>query len=149
LVHEIHQRHEKDGKLLLKEESYRIVGACFEVYKEKGCGFHESVYQECLRIEFEIQRIPAIEKPSIQLDYKDRKLNQTYSPDFICFGAVILELKAMTHLAEDHSAQVMNYLKSTGMRLGLLVNFGHYPKLEYVRVAAHDKWCAEPADLKS
>ncbi len=121
--------------ILFKEESYRIIGACFEVYNDQGCGFLEPVYQECLQIEFEYQRIPSIPKPSLTLSYRGRTLHQTYQPDFICFGKIIVELKAVSALADEHRAQLLNYLNATGFELGLLVNFGHYPRLEYERLA--------------
>ena len=120
--------------LLYEEESYAIIGACFEVYKQKGCGFVEQVYQECLKIEFELQTIPHVSKPELQLDYKGRDLEVKYRPDFVCFEKIIVELKAHSDLCAAHRAQVHNYLKSTGLRLGLLVNFGHHPKLEYERI---------------
>ena len=115
-------------------ESYQILGACFEVYKEKGCGFLEAVYQECLAIEFGLQQIPFVPKPMLNLTYKGQPLLQRYTPDFICFNLIIIELKAATALCDEHRAQVHNYLRATGMRVGLLVNFGHYPKLEYERI---------------
>jgi GxxExxY protein len=118
-----------------KKESYAIVGACFEVYNAKGCGFLEPVYHECLAIEFEHQRIPAISKPLLTLSYRDRVLRQVYEADFVCFAKIILELKAVSKLADEHRAQLLNYLHATGFDLGLLVNFGHYPKLEYERIA--------------
>jgi GxxExxY protein len=139
----------ENDEILFKEESYRIIGACFEVYKEKGCGFHEPVYQECLKIEFGLCGIPAIEKPGFELEYKGVKLTQTYIPDYFCFGQIIVELKAMPNLAKEHDAQVLNYLKATRKRLGLLVNFGHYPRLEYRRIVAHDHWSDEPPDLQA
>ena len=120
--------------IVFKEESYQIMGACFEVYKEKGCGFLEAVYQECLEMEFGIQTIPYSPKVALALSYKERPLKQTYQPDFVCFGMIIVELKAVTTLAPEHRAQVHNYLKATGYKLGLLINFGHYPKLEYERI---------------
>lgn len=122
-------------EIIYKKESYAIIGACFEVYNAKGCGFLEAVYQECLAIEFEHQRIPAISKPLLTLSYRDRTLKQTYEPDFICFGKIILELKTVSKLADEHRAQLLNYLHATGFELGLLVNFAHYPKLEYERIA--------------
>ena len=122
-------------ELIYKQESYAIIGACFEVYNEKGGGFLEPVYQECLGIEFEYQRIPAIPKPSLTLSYRDRILAQTYQPDFVCFEKIIVELKAVSALTDEHRAQLLNYLHATGFELGLLVNFGHYPKLEYERIA--------------
>jgi GxxExxY protein len=122
-----------ETKILFKDESYKIVGACFEVYKEKGNGFLEAVYQECLAIEFAEQGIPFIEKPRLRLDYKGRELKQTYEPDFLCFDKIIVEIKAVKQLADEHRAQAINYLKSTGKQLGLLVNFCHFPKLEHER----------------
>jgi len=123
-----------DKDILFKNESYKIIGACFEVYNEKGNGFLEAVYQECLGIEFEEQNIPFIEKPKLELQYNDRKLKQTYEPDFACFKEIIVELKSVKALTDEHRAQVHNYLKAADKRLGLLVNFGHYPKLEYERI---------------
>lgn len=122
-------------EIIYKKESYAIIGACFEVYNAKGCGFLEPVYHECLAIEFEHQRIPAISKPSLTLSYRGRMLLQTYQPDFVCFERIILELKTASALADEHRAQLLNYLHTTGFELGLLVNFGHYPKLEYERIA--------------
>ncbi|MFZ1220858.1 MAG: GxxExxY protein [Chthoniobacterales bacterium] len=121
--------------IVFKEESYAIMGACFAVYNEKGCGFLEPVYQECLLIEFEHQRIPAISKPALTLSYRGRLLLQTYQADFVCFGKIIVELKATAALTDEHRAQLLNYLHATGFQLGLLVNFGHYPRLEYERIA--------------
>jgi GxxExxY protein len=121
-------------EIVYKEESYRIMGACFEVYKEKGCGFLEAVYQECLEIEFELQQIPAKPQEKLRLAYKGRTLKQFYEPDFLCFDTIVLEIKAVSELTNEHRAQVHNYLKATGYKLGLLVNFGHYPKLEYERI---------------
>lgn len=122
-------------EIIYKKESYAIIGACFEVYNEKGCGFLEPVYQECMAIEFEYRRIPAIAKPSLVLSYRGRILKQTYEPDYVCFEKIILELKAVSTLADEHRAQLLNYLHATGFELGLLVNFGHYPGLEYERIA--------------
>jgi GxxExxY protein len=122
-------------EIIYKNESYAIIGACFEVYNAKGCGFLEPVYQECLAIEFEHQMIPAIPKPLLTLSYRDRTLLQTYQADFVCFEKIILELKSVSKLADEHRAQLLNYLHATGFLLGLLVNFGHYPKLEYERIA--------------
>ena len=121
-------------EILFKDESYRIMGACFEVYKEKGCGFLEPVYQECLEIELELIQIPFKSQSELELRYKGKLLKQKYIPDFICFDKIIIELKAVKALADEHRAQVHNYLKATGFRLGLLINFGHYPKVEYERI---------------
>jgi GxxExxY protein len=122
-------------ELIYKKESYAIIGACFEVYNDKGCGFLEPVYQECLAIEFEYQGLPAIAKPSLTLIYLGRILAQTYQADFVCFEKIIVELKAVSVLTDEHRAQLLNCLHATGFELCLLVNFGHYPKLEYERIA--------------
>jgi GxxExxY protein len=121
-------------EIVYKDESYLIVGTCFEVYKGKGCGFLEGVYQECLEIEFGLQGVPFQAQMALALDYKAKPLRQIYKPDFICFDKIIVELKAVSKLTDEHRAQVHNYLKATGMQLGLLVNFGHYPRLEHERI---------------
>ncbi len=127
-IHEIPEQTEKPGKILYKEECYAIQGAVFEVYREMGCGFLEAVYQECLEKEFTQRGIPFQAQEQLALTYKNQRLNQTYRPDFICDGKIIVEIKALKDVGDDHRAQIFNYLKATGMRLGLLVNFGHYPK---------------------
>lgn len=121
-------------EIVHREESYAIIGACFEVYKEKGCGFLEGVYQECLAIEFTIQCIPFVAQLPIILSYKSRPLQQHYLPDFVCFDKIVVEIKAVAQLDDVHRAQVHNYLKATGYKLGLLVNFGHHPLLEHERI---------------
>jgi len=120
-------------EIVFKEESYKIIGSCFEVYKDKGSGFLEAVYQECLEIEFKEQNIPFVAQPRLKLEYKGKPLKQNYIPDFICFDKIIIEIKAVKCLTDEHRAQVINYLKATGKQLGLLVNFSHYPKIEYER----------------
>ena len=122
------------GKLILEEETYRILGACFEVYKDKGCGFLEAVYQECLEMEFRHQTIPYHAQKELMLFYKGEQLRQTYRPDFICYDQVIVEIKAVSKLATEHHAQLHNYLHATGLKVGLLINFGHHPKVEYQRI---------------
>ena len=130
--------------LIYEEETYQILGACFEVYKDKGCGFHENVFQECLEIEFRLRGISAIAKPKMQLEYKGHLLAATFEPDFVCFGKIIVELKAVSHLVEEHDSQVLNYLKASTFKLGLLANFGHHPRLEQKRLLAADYW--KPGD---
>lgn len=120
-------------EILFKEESYAIVGACYNVYKNKGCGFLEPVYQECCEIKFAFQKIPFLSQAELELTYRGQILRQWYKPDFICFQKVV-ELKAVSALADEHRAQLLNYLHATEMKLGLLVNFGHYPQLEYERI---------------
>lgn len=121
--------------IIHQEEGYKINGAIFEVYKDKGCGFLEDVYQECLEIEFELQEIPFEAQYPLKLEYKGRTLRKTYIPDFICFGKIIVEIKAVREITDEHRAQVQNYLKATGYQLGLIVNFGHYPKVQIERIA--------------
>lgn len=135
-------------EILYKEESYKIVGACFEVYREKGCGFLEPVYQECMEIELRLQGIPCVPKKSLALEYKGCPLRSTYEPDFICYDTIVLEVKAATELTDEHRAQLQNYLKATGMKLGLLVNFGHYPKAQVERMVA-ERGRYENKDQKS
>jgi GxxExxY protein len=120
--------------LKYEAESYRIRGAVFEVYKEMGSGFLEAVYQECLEKEFKKQGIPFVSQRDLYLRYKGEPLTQTYRPDFICFGMIIVELKAVKEITNEHRAQIHNYLKATGLDLGLLANFGHYPLAEIVRI---------------
>jgi GxxExxY protein len=119
--------------LLYADEVFRIQGAVFEVNRLMGGGFLEAVYQECLALEFAARRIPYEAQPSISLSYKGTPLSHTYAPDFVCFGTVVIELKAARHLAPEHHAQVLNYLRATGLRVGLLVNFGMGPRAEVQR----------------
>ena len=119
--------------LIYKDESYKIIGACMEVHNELGCGFLEAIYQEALAIEFSIQNIPFQREHELDIYYKGELLNKKYYPDFICFNKIIVELKALSALASDHEAQVLNYLKATGYKLGILVNFGE-TSLKYKRL---------------
>jgi GxxExxY protein len=121
--------------LLFESETHAILGACFEVYRNKGCGFLEDVYQECLELEFADRGIPFVPRLPLQPEYKGRILRKRYEPDFICFDEVIVEVKACKHIEDAHRAQLMNYLRATGKRVGLLVNFGHYPKTQHERFA--------------
>ena len=121
-------------ELLYRDESYLIRGAVFEVYRQMGCGFLEAVYQECLQREFCKQGIQFVSQAELILFYKQEKLQQIYKADFICYGKIIVELKAAKELTNEHRAQLHNYLKATGISLGLLVNFGHYPKAIIERV---------------
>lgn len=134
----------EEVELVYKDESYHIIGACFSVYKDKGCGFHEPVYHECLEIEFEFQQIPFLSKPAQTLQYRGRTLLQAFYPDFICYEKIVLEIKAVSALCDENRAQLLNYLSATNYQLGLLVNFGHYPRLEYERLLARKH---EPEEL--
>lgn len=131
---EIHDQKAQYGPILIKEECYKIQGAVFEVYRELGCGFLESVYQECLEREFALQQIPFQSQFQLSLQYKGRALSQYFIPDYVCFEKIIIEIKATPNTGDEHRAQVLNYLKATGLRLGLLVNFGHYPRATVERI---------------
>ena len=120
--------------LKYEDESYRIRGAVFEVYHEKGGGFYEPVYQECLEMEFGYQGIPFKAQQELSLSYKGEPISQKFIPDFICFDCIIVELKAVKEITDAHRAQVHNYLKAADLELGFLVNFGHYPKVEIERI---------------
>ena len=123
-----------DQDLLFAEETFRIRRAVFEVSRHMGTGFLEAVYQECLALEFAAQSIPFAASPPLALAYKSQPLKASYRPDFVCFGLIIVELKAVRELAPEHRAQVLNYLRATGLRLGLLVNFGSAPKARVERL---------------
>lgn len=121
--------------MLFPDESYRLMGACFEVHNRLGCGFLEAVYQECLAREFAFQNIPFQPQPQLRIRYRDEYIDQTYQPDFICFEKILVELKTVNQLIDKHEAQVLNYLYASELELGLLINFGSHPKLEYKRLA--------------
>ena len=118
---------------ILKDECYRIIGACMEVHSELGSGFLEAVYQEALAKEFCSREIPFVSESKLDVYYKGEKLNKYYYADYICFNQIIIEIKAIEGLTDEHLAQVLNYLKATGFRIGLLINFGT-SKLQYKRV---------------
>ncbi len=122
------------SEMMYKEECYLIQGAVFEVYKEMGSGFLEAVYQECLQKEFKNVGIPFIAQKELAIRYKGELLSQYYKPDFICYDKIIVELKGISAIKKEHHAQVINYLKATNLKLGLLVNFGAYPKAEIMRI---------------
>ena len=124
----------KHPKILFKEECFQIQGAVFEVCRELGCGFLESVYQKCLEYELTSRGIPFQAQPELQFTYKGKALSQTFKPDFICYDSIILELKAVKATVSEHQAQLINYLKASGLRLGLLINFGIHPKAKIQRL---------------
>ena len=106
------------------DETYAIVGAAMEVHRILGPGFSESIYQEALAIEFERQGIPFEKEKAIIVKYKDIELHNTFRADFVCYQDIIVELKALESTTPEHRSQVINYLKATGFKLGLLINFG-------------------------
>lgn len=122
------------NEILYKDESYKIMGAMFEFYKEMGCGFLEPVYQECVELELGDQSIPFVPQVKLNLKYKSHSLKSKYIPDVICYEKIVLELKVVKQITDQHRAQVHNYLKATGYRLGIIVNFSHHPKVEYERI---------------
>lgn len=122
------------NSLIYKDDTYKIVGACFEVYNELGNGFLEDVYQEALEIELRERGIPAMPQVQLPIRYKNHLLKKRYLPDFIAHEKIIIEIKAAANLSTAHRAQVYNYLKATGYQLGLLINFGHAGELEYQRI---------------
>jgi GxxExxY protein len=128
----------ENHELLFKPESYEIVGACFEVYNELGCGFTEPVFQEALEIEFSLRSIPFKAQVDLPLFYKDVPLKHGFRADFLCYESIIVEIKAVSNLAGEHRAQVLNYLHAGRLQLGLLINFGTHPRLEFERIA-HSK----------
>jgi GxxExxY protein len=121
-------------EILYRQEAYQIIGGCMSVYKDKGHGFVEPVYQDCMEIELEHLGIPFEAQVNLPLAYRGRTLRHHYIPDLFCFGKIIVELKAVKCLTDEHRAQVLNYLKASRLQLGLLVNFGHYPGLEWERL---------------
>ena len=122
-------------RLIFEEETFAIRGAVFEVYREMGSGFLEAVYQECLEKELTSRGIPHVSQQELKLAYKGAQLQQFYKPDLICYGQIILELKAVKEIAPEHKAQVINYLKASNLKLGLLINFGSHPKAQIERFA--------------
>lgn len=120
--------------IVYKVESYAIIGAAFDVYNYLGPGFLEAVYQECLELEFQKRGIPYEREKEITIKYNDHILKQTYKADFVCYGKIIVELKAISELCDANRAQVYNYLHATNTKLGILLNFGHSEGLEQYRI---------------
>ena len=106
------------------QKTFAIIGAAMEVHKELGSGFLEAVYQEALEREFTYQEIPYKSKPPVRIKYKGEPLKKKYEPDFICYDEVIVEIKAMDKLTSNEHAQIINYLKASELKIGLLINFG-------------------------
>lgn len=133
------ESYDNVGGLLYKEESYKIIGAAMEVHRLLGCGFVEPVYQEALEKEFVARGIPYEREKELTICYKGSTPSKTFRADFVCYGKIILELKAVKDFSDEHYAQTYNYLRASGLDLGILMNFGN-ASLEYERVPASKKW---------
>lgn len=120
-------------ELLLKDEVYAVVGAAMEAHRELGCGFLEAVYHEALEIELASRQIPFESKKQLSIRYKGQELKKAYEADFICYGQMVVEIKAADQLTSRDEGQLLHYLKATGLRVGVLMNFGSHPKLEWKR----------------
>ena len=120
-------------ELFLKEEVYAVIGAAIEVHRELGPGFLEAVYQEAMEVELEMRGIPFEAQKNLKLYYKRRLLKKEYTPDLLCFGKLIVDLKAIDRLSGKEESQILNYLKATGLKVGVLINFGSSSKLEWQR----------------
>jgi GxxExxY protein len=120
-------------KIVYKEESFKIIGACMKVHRSLGAGFLEAVYEEALEKEFQIQQIPYKKQVKLELFYDNQKLQKHYRADFVCYDTIILEIKAVAQIPIAFNAQLKNYLKCTKMELGMLINFGT-PSLTYKRI---------------
>src|SRR5258708_31269107 len=129
-----HEPHEPHQRLVHAEEVFCIQGAIFEVNRVMGLGFLEAVYHECLGLEFAGSNVAFRSTPQLVLAYKGTQLQQTYSPDFVCFDKIIVELKTARELVAAHRAQILNYLRATSLRVGLLVNFGAGPRATVERL---------------
>ena len=120
-------------ELILKNEVYAVVGAAIEVHQVLGPGFLEPVDQEALEIESATRELPFKAQPILQIHYKEHILKKEYIPDFIFYDKVIVEIKALDRLSGKEESQILNYLKATGYKVGVLINFGSHPKLEWKR----------------
>jgi len=133
--------------LIFEDETYAIMGATFETHKNLGAGFLEPVYQEAFEYELSERKIPFISQPNLQIWYKDFQLSKTYKADLVAFNKIIIELKAIDSMGKPEEAQVFNYLRATGLQLGILINFGAQ-KLEWKRLVLTDKKLAELAKIR-
>jgi GxxExxY protein len=115
------------------EQTYAIIGAAMAVHSELGNGFLEAVYQEALAVEFQAKGIPFIREKALPIHYRGKQLATYYKTDFLCFESIIVELKALSHLSGVDEAQVINYLKASGLSRSLLLNFGT-PSLQHKRL---------------
>ena len=136
------------AELLFKEEVYAIVGAAMAVYNELGSGFLEAVYQEALEIELHDRGIPFESQRELRILYKGRPLKKTYNCDLLCYGKITVELKSEERLINKDRGQLHNYLKATGLELGLLFNFGNHDKFEWERWVRSHQFAQISVDLR-
>jgi GxxExxY protein len=120
-------------ELILKDEVYAIVGVAMDVHRVLGPGFLEPVYQEAMEIESVGRQLPFKAQPVLKIRYKEHTLKKEYVPDFIFYDQIIVEIKALDRLSGKEESQILNYLKATGYKVGVLINFGSHPKLEWKR----------------
>lgn len=132
--------------ILFKDEVYAIIGAAMEVHRQTGCGFAEPVYQECLELELADRNVPAEAQKEMKISYKGRLLKKIYIADFFAYGKIIIELKALDKLTPREEAQLINYLKASGLEVGVLINFGAQ-SLEWKRLVL-TKPSVKPVDLQ-
>jgi GxxExxY protein len=120
-------------ELLYKQEVYTLIGIAMTVHNEMGSGFAEPIYEEAFTVELIENNIPFEQQKHLTVFYKGKPLKKYYTADLICYGGVIVELKALSTLISENEAQLLNYLKITGLRVGLLINFGA-KSLQYKRM---------------
>ena len=130
---------EMNNKIVHKNEAFNIIGAAMEVHKVVGCGFTEPLYQDALGEELRLRDIPFEREKPYYFTYKGKRLDKFFRPDFVCYDKIVVELKTVSDFTDEHYAQIYNYLKATGLELGLLINFGK-KSLEYKRILPNRKW---------
>ena len=128
------------------KETYTIIGAAMSVHRELGNGFLEAVYQEALEREFQFLNIPYEREKKLPINYRGKILNTYYQTDFICYSTVIVELKALQQLSGNEEAQVLNYLKASGLHRALLINFGT-KSLQHKRLVLNLRESVQSADI--
>jgi GxxExxY protein len=134
----------QEQNLLLKDEVYAVVGAAIEVHREMGCGFFEAAYQEAMELEMAERGIPYLPQQLLKIRYKRWVLKKEYVADFICFGGLLIEIKALDRLTSKEEAQVLNYLKATGFEVAVLINFGAHGRLEWKRLVRTQHGVIDP-----
>jgi GxxExxY protein len=135
--------------LLYKEEVYAIIGAAMDVYNDLGPGFLENVYQEAMEIELYSRKIPSKPRQEIHIKFKGKELTKFYIADVICYEKIVVEIKAIDKLSMKDEGQLINYLKATGLKVGVLINFGHYPSLEWKRLVFTQDFFSRSAKPRS